>query len=663
MMRHYENLLESGMRNPDQKVWELEMLSEAEREQVVVEWNRTERRYERESTIQEQFYEQARRRGGETAIEVEGEQVSYEELNRRTNQLARYLRKKGVREETRVGICEERGRGMVEGMLGIVKAGGAYVPMEPSYPVERLKQMMEDGEIGLVLSRSEVGAELEEEGVEVVKVDEERGEIEKESGEDLEVEGSGESLAYVMYTSGSTGKPKGVAVTHRGVVRLVKNTEYVKLDEGEVILQYAPMSFDAATFEIWGGLLNGGKVAIARAGRQTVEELGEEIKSKGVSTMWLTSALFGQMVEMNIEGLKGVRQLVAGGDVLPVEQSMRVVDEVEGCRLINGYGPTEGTTFTCSHEVRREERGRQTIPIGKPIGNTRVYILGREMEAIGEGVPGEIYIGGDGLARGYWNEAGLTAEKFVPDPYSEAGGERLYKTGDIGKYGRGGEIEFIGRADDQIKIRGFRIEPGEIEAALSEVEGIRESVVTAITVGKDKRLVAYLVTDEGRAMSPKLLRAYLKHTLPEYMVPTVFVTIEQMPVTPNGKIDRRALPEIDLRSIENEAYVPPRTPIEEVLAGIWTALLGMERVGVTENLFEIGGHSLLATQVVSQVRDAFKVEVPLRALFESPTIEELAKNIEERLAGERRHGCAAHNAFGQQWVGAFVVRPAKAVVS
>ena len=315
MMRHYENVLESAMRNPDRKVWELEMLSEVEREEVLVEWNQTERGYEKESTIQEQFYEQARRRGRETAIEVEGERVSYEELNRRTNKLARYLRKKGVREEARVGICEERGRGMVEGMLGIVKAGGAYVPMEPSYPVERLKQMMEDGEIGVVLSRSGVGVEMGEVEVEWVKVDEEWGEIEKESGEDVEIEGSGESLAYVMYTSGSTGKPKGVAVTHRGVVRLVKSTEYVKLDEEEVILQYAPMSFDAATFEIWGGLLNGGRVAIARAGRQTVEELGKEIESKGVSTMWLTSALFQQMVELNIEGLKGVRQLVAGGDV------------------------------------------------------------------------------------------------------------------------------------------------------------------------------------------------------------------------------------------------------------------------------------------------------------------------------------------------------------
>ncbi|MDQ1524444.1 MAG: hypothetical protein QOE47_2368, partial [Pyrinomonadaceae bacterium] len=649
MVAHLRNIFESIVADASQSLSSIQMLSPAEVRQLVEEWNDTATVYPKDSTVHQLFEQQAALTPDATALVAGGETISYGELNRRANRLGLHLRKLGVRAESRVGVCVERGAELISTLLGVLKAGGAYVPLDAEYPKERVAYMLADAGVSVIVAQSRLIDALPEHDLPVVSIDDASGDISEESADDFDggatFDGgvSADNLAYVIYTSGSTGRPKGVAVSHRSVVRLVKETNYVELTPREVVLQYAPVSFDASTFEVWGALLNGCKLFVAPAGKLSLRELGEQVSAAGVTTMWLTAGLFQQMVEEELESLRGVRQLLAGGDVLRPAQVERVLRELPEVCLINGYGPTENTTFTCCHRMRGERDATATgasVPLGRPVSNTRVYVLDGEMRPVALGVYGELYTGGDGLARGYANSPGLTAEKFVPDPFGASAGGRLYKTGDIVRRLADGQIEFQGRRDGQVKLRGFRVEPGEVEALLGEHEAIGEcAVVVRETAHGGKRLVAYVtprggelpgvdqLPDADERLSVDELRRYARERLPEYMTPAAFVVLAHLPLTPNGKIDRAALPDPAQPNGTEMAYIAPRTPAEETLAGIWSELLGVTRVGIRDNFFDLGGHSLLATQLASRARAAFAVDLPLRAIFEHPTLEDLAALI------------------------------------
>jgi amino acid adenylation domain-containing protein/non-ribosomal peptide synthase protein (TIGR01720 family) len=622
---HLTRLLEGMARRPEGAVSELPLLGEGEREQVLVEWNRTRTECPREKTVAELFELQAEQRPDAVAVSFERQTLSYGELNRRSNQLARHLNRLGVGPETRVGICIERSLEMIVGLVGILKAGGAYVPLDPDYPQERLTFLVEDAELPVLLTQEKLLGGLPKHRARVLCVDRDREAISREEETNPSSGVGPENLAYVTYTSGSTGKPKGVEVRHRGVVRLLFGVEYAELGPDEVFLQLAPVSFDASTLEVWGALLRGGRCVVYPERVPTGQELGELIEREGVTTLWLTSSLYNAVLDESPAALRGVKQLLIGGEALSVSHVRRGLSLLPGTRIINGYGPTESTTFTCCYGIPRDLGERVgSIPIGRPIGNTRVYVLDRGMEPVPIGVGGELFIGGEGLARGYLKRPDLTAERFVPDPFGEEAGGRLYRTGDLVRYLADGNVEFLGRVDHQVKVRGFRIELGEIESALREHPGIKAAVAM---VREDhpgeKRLVAYVVGRDGPAVEPSEVRSHLKGKLPEYMVPSTIVCLESLPSSPNGKVDRRALPAPDGMAESREAYEVPRTPAEEALARIWAEVLRVPGVGVRDNFFELGGDSILSIQIVARARES-GLRLTLKQVFEHPTVADLA---------------------------------------
>jgi amino acid adenylation domain-containing protein/non-ribosomal peptide synthase protein (TIGR01720 family) len=656
MVAHLARVLEQVSANPDVPVSALELMDLSERRRVLEEWNRTGAAYPSDRGIHALFAAQAAAAPHAVALVHDGGSVTYGELNARANRLAHYLRRRGVGPEVRVGIGLERGVETIVAILATVKAGGAFVPLDPSYPAERIAFMLADSGAAVLVTQESLRAAFSASGLAVVVVDAEGDRIGAEPAEDPADVSGPRGLAYVMYTSGSTGTPKGVGVEHRAIVRLVRGASFARLGPDEVMLQAAPVSFDASTLEIWGALLNGGRlVLMPGAHAPTLEELGGAIVRHGVTTAWLTAGLFQVMVQERLGDLRGMRQLLAGGDVLAVGAVKTVLREVPECRLINGYGPTENTTFTCCFAIPTEWEGG-SVPIGTPVSNTRVYVLDASLRPVPVGIPGELYTGGDGLARGYLGQPALTAERFVPDPFAAEPGGRMYRTGDRVRWKESAEVrervsveagdgaahadalthsrthalEFVGRLDGQVKIRGFRVERGEVEAVIAAHPGVREAcVVVRQDVPGDRRLVAYVVGDAD----VDALHAHLRRALPPYMVPSAVVPMEQLPLTPNGKLDVRALPAPETE-LARDRYVPPRTPTEEVLAGIWAEVLGVERLGVEDAFFALGGHSLLAMRVVSRVREVFGVEVPLRSLFESPTVAALAARVEEmRRAG------------------------------
>ncbi len=630
-IQHLLHLLERALADVNVSVGALDMVSATERQQVLEAWNDTRRAYPHDRTVHELFETQAAATPDAPAIVSGAERLTYNQLNRRANQLAHQLRSFGVGRETRVAICLERAPELLVGLLAILKAGGAYVPLDPTYPQERLAFMLADTEAAVLLTQTKFADGLPVMSPRVVCVDDAGAPDADWSDENPTACASADNLAYVMYTSGSTGQPKGVCVTHRSILRLVKSANYVQLQPGEVVLQFAPVTFDASTLEIWGALLNGACVALAPAQTLALEELGACIRGAQVTTMWLTAGLFHQMVEQRLDDLRGVRQLLAGGDVLSVAHVKRALQGVPGLTLINGYGPTECTTFACCHVMRDSATVSGTVPIGRPITNTQVFILDRQLRPAGIGVAGELYIGGDGLARNYLNSPELTAEKFVPDPFSPSGGARLYRTGDVVRYLADGCIEFVGRRDNQVKVRGFRVELGEIEAALAQCAGVREVVVMArVDQSGDKALTAYLVVDEAANVSLQQVRAQLEQQLPAYMLPSDYVFLPALPLSANGKVDRAQLPAPE-RSRRNlaERFVAPRNEIEQRVAAIWCDVLGLEGVGIHDNFFRLGGHSLLATKVTTRLRDSFEIELGLGRIFETPTVAEIAALIEQ----------------------------------
>ncbi len=650
----YLRLLDALIADPSQPWERLPILGEAEAQQLLSTWNATRRAYPQEGGIAALFEAQARRTPDAIAISYVDTSLSYAAIEARANQLAHYLRTRGVGPDVLVGLGVERSPTLIIALLAIIKAGGAYLPLDPDYPSERLRFMLSDARPRVVLTTPSSYAAMQavlndlDQPLDLIDLVQAQVQIASQPRSTLGSNVGVDQLAYVMYTSGSTGRPKGVAIPQRGVLRLVQNADYATFAAGEIFLQLAPIAFDASTFEIWGSLLNGARLVLYPTQQPALDELGQALQRYGITTLWLTAGLFHLMVEEELASMRGLRQLLAGGDVLSPTHVQKVVQGLPTTRLINGYGPTESTTFSCCAPLTIADCQGQSLPIGGPIANTQVYILDSQQQPVPIGVAGELYIGGDGLARGYLKRPDLTAERFVPNPFAQPGtaGSRLYKTGDLVRWRATGTIEFLGRADHQVKLRGFRIELGEIEQRLSEHPQVQTA---AVLLREDrpgeKRLVAYISLHAGQSVSDAAsdhlqaeLRQFLQDRLPSYMIPAAFVLLAELPLNPNGKVDRRALPPPEQSSSARTATVR-LTPLEELLASIWQSLLGHTQLGPDDDFFLCGGHSLLATQLQARIRDLFQIALPLRTIFEAPTLRGLA----EQIAAARRTESLADN--------------------
>ncbi|MEJ6981955.1 non-ribosomal peptide synthase/polyketide synthase [Pedobacter sp. P351] len=625
MIGHFKELLDSIISAPELKVGNLNILTPEEKNVIQLEFNRNQTDCPRDQSITQLFEQQALKNPESIAVKFEGEQLSYRELNNLSNQLAYKLISRGVRKGMMVPICVERGLEMITGILGILKAGGAYVPIDLEYPKDRISYMLEDTSATVVLSTKGNRKVLEDLGKEIDIVDIELFAPSSLHASELPVVGA-DDLAYVIYTSGSTGRPKGVLVEHGNVVSLVKGIDYIHVGAEDTLLSTGSPSFDASTFEYWAMLLNGGRLLLCSESRLlNSESLKNEIIRNNVNKMWFTSSWFNQLVETDITVFQTLDSILVGGEKLSEKHISQVRETYPGVRLINGYGPTENTTFSLTYEIN-DLSALNTIPVGKPLNNRKVYIVDDQFQLSPIGVPGEIYLGGAGLSRGYLNQPELTAEKFVTDPFDFERGSRLYKTGDSGRWLPDGNIEFLGRIDDQVKIRGYRIEPGEIEKVLEKCERVRQAVVLVKADDSGhKRLVAY-VTSEG-TFDKEFIRDYALSILPEYMVPALWVELEMMPLTSNGKINKRALPDPDMNEMHSEDFAAPRNDFEIALAEIWEDLLGIDRVGIYDNFFELGGDSILTIQVVSRMR-RLGYEFQVNDIFTHQTIDKLSSIID-----------------------------------
>jgi amino acid adenylation domain-containing protein len=627
LLASFQTLLEGIVAQPEQRISKLPLLTPAERHRLLSGFNANSTAYPRNATIVELFAEQVIATPTAVALEFCGQTLTYADLDRRSTRLAHRLIRAGVTRETLVGVSLERSVELIVALVAILKAGGVYVSLDPAYPKERLAFMLEDTKTPVLLTHSALAAKLSAPAAEVICLDTAAAELATEAETPVPLRVTADSLAYVSYTSGSTGRPKGVCVPHRGVVRLVRNADFARFGREDVFLQFAPIAFDASTLEIWGALLNGGRLVIFPPGPASLAELGETIETRGVTTLWLTAGLFHQMIEDQLDALRNVRQLLAGGDVLSVPHVVRALERLPRTQLINGYGPTENTTFTCCHRITAPPLPGRSVPIGRPIANTQVYILDREQQPVPVGVPGELYTGGDGLARGYLNRPELTAEKFVRHPFSVDADARLYRTGDLARWLPDGSIEFLGRIDRQVKIRGFRVEPAEVESVLAQHPEVKEcAVLVRDDPSGGKCLAAYIVSKRTPAPSADTWRVFLEQKVPEHLVPSAFVALDALPLTPNGKLDTAALPPLDGSRPELRSnYVAPRDEVEKKLAEIWSSVLGVQSIGVHDRFFELGGHSLLAVRMAAQLEKRFGKKLPVAAIFQHRTIDQLAR--------------------------------------
>ncbi|HVG06283.1 MAG TPA: amino acid adenylation domain-containing protein, partial [Thermoanaerobaculia bacterium] len=619
MIGGFERLLAAAVATPDVSSFMLPFLSEAECAQILTEWNDTRASVQEGLCLHSLFAEWAGRRPDAVAAVYEERSLTYGALADQAAALADRLRDTGVGPEALVGICLEEGLERVAAVLGVLLAGGAYLPLDPGHSRERIAYMIGDAGVRVVLT-SEGLVEVLPETIEAMFLD---GACPPRARIAAPIGANPENLAYVIYTSGSTGRPNGVMVNHRSAVRLVLHAmEAAGLGPCSRVFQTASFSFDASVLEVWGALASGGTLYIAsREARLSGDALGDLARRAGITFAMGTPSVLALLPT----DLPTLETFLVGGESCPAELASRWAPPASGLsRLFNCYGPTETTIYTAAASL--QGTWRREPPLGRPVANARAYVLDKHGRPLPAGVAGELYIAGDGLARGYLNRPSLTAERFVPDPFGQAG-SRLYRSGDLGRWLPTGDLEFLGRSDHQVKIRGFRIELGEIEAALSVLPGIREAVVTVREdVPGDRRLVAYLA---GEVTAGELRRS-LREQLPDYMVPAAFVKLQALPLNPNGKVDRKALPAPEWQSPE-ESHVAPRTPVEEVLAGIWAELLGLERVGANDHFFDLGGHSLLATRVTSRLRGVFGIEMPLRDLFAAPRLADFAARIEVML--------------------------------
>jgi amino acid adenylation domain-containing protein len=637
LISHFQTLLVALAADPARKLSELPILTGAEHRQLMA-WNETRAEYPKVS-VHQLFEQQAGRTPDAIALISEDEELSYAALNARANQLAHHLRTLGVGTDSLVGVMMERSTELVVALLGILKAGGAYVPLDPSYPQERLSFMLKDARVSVLLTQERLREQMPDYTGHVICLDAEPETLARAEESNPLVDTAPESLAYVIYTSGSTGTPKGVCITHRGLVNYLTwaITAY-RVAEGSGSLVHSPVGFDLTVTSLFTPLLSGRRVTLLPEA-ETVEALSRALLAgSDLSLLKLTPAhldVLAQLLPPTEVGGR-VRALVIGGEALHGESLRFWQEHAPRTRLINEYGPTETVVGCCVYEAAEGEAQKGDVPIGRPIANTQLYILDSRMQPVPTGVSGELYIAGEGLARGYLGRPGVTAERFVPNSFGRVVGARMYRTGDLARYRADGRIEFLGRNDEQVKIRGYRIELGEIEAALRQHEALEEALVVARAAGAAaKRLVAYVVPKEERKLSVSELRGFLREKLPEYMLPSSFVTLKALPLTPNGKVDRHALPDPEGERPELDVlYVRPRDEAERFIAGIWQEVLRLDRVGVNDNFFDLGGHSLLVFQVHAKLRQRFRQDLTIVELFRHTTIGALARFLSEERGAE-----------------------------
>ena len=622
-------LVSQAAYQPEALIGDLETLSERERHQVLQGFNASPSHERGDQCLHHLFEEQVAQTPDDVAIVSEDQSLTYRELDRRANRLAHYLKNHGVGPETAVGICMERSTELIVGLLGILKAGGAYVPIDPSYPKDRKNYLLGDSQAPILLTQERIREEFLGTALTVMSIDSEEQCFDGYSELKPSTSETPDGVAYIIYTSGSTGRPKGVLVTHRNAVHSTQARLDYYDESVTCFLLLSSFAFDSSVAGIFWTLSQGGRLCLAREGVQkSPSELGALIAHAKVTHMLsLPSLYFVLLEQVAVEQLGSLHTIIVAGESCPKELVLRHQARLPLARLFNEYGPTEGTVWSTVYRTRIQDEG-VTVSIGRPIAGVRIYLLDTLMRPVSIGMLGELYIAGQGLARAYHNRPDMTAEKFIPDPFCAEAGGRMYQTGDLARYRPDGNIEFAGRRDQQVKIRGYRIELGEIEARILEHPEVQDAVVLARegTLG-DMLVVAYVVQREGR-QGTTALREFLKERLPEYMMPSATVLLPRFPLTPNGKIDRNALPMPDVVGQLAHQYVAPRTPTEELLAGIWAEVLQVARVGVHDNFFDLGGHSLLATQAMARLRDVFRIDLPMRVLFESATVSELAQTVD-----------------------------------
>ena len=652
-------ILKQVVQKTDSHVSDISYVSESQVQSINKYLTQTQTPYPDNETICELFEKQVEESPNAIAVSFNGLEISYRTLNNRSNQLAHYLRARGVTAEDMVGLSIEKSIDMIVALLGILKVGGAYVPLDPEYPENRLKFMLADTAVSVVITHSNLKHQLPEFTGDLLCIDQHWPLIEKESCSNPQKNISASSLMYVIYTSGSTGQPKGVCVEHRSAIRLVKNTNYINIKSDDVFLQVSPVAFDASTFEIWGCLLNGARLVLYPEQKIALEPLADVIKKYEINTLWLTTGLFNQMIDQQLDSFRQVKNLLAGGEAASITHVKKYLSYLndnssDNHRLIHCYGPTENTTFTSCHVMDWNTQLLNTVPIGKPISNTSVFILDKNCQAVASGVTGELYTGGAGLARGYLNQDELTRDTF--GSYSGVMGTntRLYRTGDLVKF-REGAIEFVGRKDNQIKLRGFRVEIGEVETCLKRARNVVDAVVL-LDGGREerKRLIAYLVSSADSNQIIASTREYIKSQLPSYMVPSIFILVDKILLTQNGKVDYKKLPKPNSERQVMTELVTPAGELEVEITKIWQVILKIEETGVEDNFFDLGGDSFLLIQLHAQLEKALSREIPITDLFKYPTIrsfsEQLSnpslrldesKNLQSRVSKQR----AAMNKF------------------
>lgn len=624
MMGNYRLLLAQLSSSLETKISEVELLTEAEKNRLLYELNNTQVEYPRDRTVVELFEQQVARVPENIALIYEDREITYRQLSERSNHIAARLQGLGAAPGTRVAFFAARRPDTIATILAILKTGAAYVPLDPTYPAERLRFMVQETSPAVLCVESSLPAHFSETNIPLLYIDREDSSTPRFNP----VQISPEDSAYLMFTSGSTGEPRGVDIPHRAIVRLLFGTNYVELGEKETLLHLSPISFDASTFELWGALLHGARCVLFPAGTPSPRVIGDLVLRHGVTTLWLTSSLFNAVVDDRPEALLGVSQVLAGGEALSVPHVKRASERMPATQLINGYGPTETTTFAVCYRVPRPFAETTNIPIGRPISSSTAYILDANRKLLPFGVPGELYLGGDGLARGYFNRPELTREKFVEGPL----GHRVYKTGDRVRYRADGNIEFLGRTDHQVKIRGFRVELGEIEHRLEKCAGVRSAAVVVHQDQRgDKRLLGFVAPEAGVKLEEAALLSRLRESLPEHMLPATISVLPNLPLTPIGKVDRAALiADVPENSSASRAYQQPIDPSEMIMAEIWERLLDKRPIGRHDNFFDLGGHSLLAARLVDEMEKALGARLPLTAIFGEATIAMMAKKLRER---------------------------------
>ena len=609
-----------------------------------LEWSGAAVSYPRNKSISQLFDEVSQQNGDRVALVQGSTQVTYAQLRNKVNNATAALIDAGVRPGDLVGLCAERNVTLMVAHLAILRAGACYVPIDQTYPEDRIRFIIEDTKFKVLVTDPSSANVLPAHQARTVALDPPL--LDKANAPSIAPLDKPENPAYIMYTSGSTGKPKGVVVPQRSIVRLVRNQNYVQLGTETVMPQLSNVSFDASTYEIYGALLNGGKLVLLQQAKPSMRDITDAIERNGVNTMFITTGLFNLLVDEQLDRLKGLKSILTGGEAMSVPHITKAFRALGPGVLSNIYGPTENTTYSCAHRIDSEGDIGRAVPIGKAINNTFLYVLDEQLKPVGVGVKGELYTGGDGVALGYWQRPDLTAERFLPDPF--LGGEaRMYRTGDLVRWNTNGSIEFLGRADDQVKVRGFRIELGEIENAISDIPGVRDRVVMARKdMPGDHQLVSYIVPADFDPENDKkrndaliaTVRKSLEDRLPAYMLPSFHVVLRELPLNANGKVDKKRLPMPDLRAVQMTVeHVAPRNATEKKLAAIWTKVLGVEDIGIYESFFDLGGHSILGIQMLTQIEQQFGRTYGLNLLFRSPTIAELAVE----LSGEQVENVAA----------------------